>query len=188
MSSVNGNVTPGYTFAFDANGRFQITRDRLNLLGTPVVTVNLAGKVNSVDADVANSSVTAAMLADAVADGLITAVATVGADAGTTIQVDIQALDSQGNNLAAEVVLDVWLHDAAGTLTPSATATTSSAISGTKGYVLLAIANGVCGKYVTDSTGLLTIVFTQAGALTRYLSVGVQGKRVAGSQALIFAA
>lgn len=188
MSSVNGNVTPGYTFAFDANQRFQITRDRLNLLGTPTVTMTLTGKVNSSGADVVNSSITAAMLADAVADMLITAVATVGNDAGTTIQVDIQAKDGQGNNLAANVVMDVWLHDAVGTLTPSATATTSSAISGTKGYVLLAIANGVCGKYVTDSTGLLTIVFTQAGALTRYLSVGVQGKHVAGSQALVFVA
>jgi hypothetical protein len=52
---------------------------------------------------------------------------------------------------------------------------------------LRAIANDVCGKYVTDSTGLLTIIFTQAGALTRYLSVGVQGKVVSGSGALVFA-
>jgi protocatechuate 3,4-dioxygenase beta subunit len=186
MSSVNCSVTPAYVWVFDSEGKCQITLERLNLAATPVVTVNLADVVDS--ADIKASAVTAAKLADAVADQLITAVATVGADAGTTISVAIQVKDSQGNNLAQNVVLDVWLHDAAGAYTPSATATASSAIDGTKGYVLLAIANGVCGKYVTDSTGLLTIVFTQTGALTRYISVGVQGKVVAGSGALIFTA
>jgi len=184
MSSVNCSVTAGYTFVFDADGKFLITLERLNLLGLPAVTVNLAGAVAA--ADIVAGAVSAAKLADAVADQLFTAVATVGTDAGTTISVAIQVKDCQGNNLAQSTVLDVWLHDAAGAYTPSATATTSSAIDGTKGYILIAIGNGTAGRYVTDSTGLLTIIFTQAGNLTRYLSVGVQGKVVNGSGALIF--
>ena len=186
MSSLNCSVTPAYVWVFDADGKTLITLERLNLAATPVVTVNLANGVDT--ADIKASAVNAAKLADAIADQIITAVATVGADAGTTIAVDIQVKDCQGNNVSGNFVLDVWLHDAAGTYTPSATATTSSAIDGTKGYILTAIANNVAGKYVTDSTGLLTIVFTQAGALTRYISVGVQGKVVDGSGALIFTA
>lgn len=184
MSSVNCSVTPAYVWVFDSDGKCQITLERLNLAATPVVTVNLANVVDT--ADIKDDAVTAGKLADALADQLATVVATVGADAGTTITVDIQVKDCQGNNLAGNFVLDVWLHDAAGALTPSAVATSSSAIDGTKGYVLTAIANNTAGKYTTDSTGLLSIVFTQAGALTRYLSVGIQGKIVAGSGALIF--
>jgi len=184
MSSANCGVNPGYTFNFDTEGKCLITLERLNLLSIPTVTVNLAGVIDS--EDIITGAIDANHLVNAVADQIITAVAIVGGDVGTTVQVDIQVKDCQGNNVSGNFVLDVWVHDSAGVLTPSGTAPTSSAISGTKGYIFTAIADGVAGRYTTDSTGLLTIIFTQAGALTRYLSVGVQGKIVSGSQAIIF--
>ena len=79
MTTANCSVNAGYTFVFDSEGKVLITLERLNLVSVPVVTVNLAGQVNT--ADIVASAVTAAKLADAVADAITTAVATVGDDA-----------------------------------------------------------------------------------------------------------
>lgn len=189
MSSVNCSTTPGYVFAFDAEGKFQITQERLNLLGAPVVTVNLAGKVNSTDDDVANSSIKAAMLANAVADSLITVVGTVGAESTTTIDVSIQAKDCQGNNLALNVGVNIWLAASASALAPTTLPSGGApTILTSNGFILKAMTATEPGLYLTDDTGLLKLQFTEAGALTRYLCMLVQSKLVMGSQALIWTA
>jgi hypothetical protein len=187
MSSVNGNVTPGYTFAFDANQRFLITRDRLNLLGAPTVTVNLTGKVNSDGDDVANRTVKATMLADAVADVLITATATVAAESSNNVDVSIQFKDLHGNALALNVGAHIWLTASGSALVPVALPSGGApTILSSKGFILTAMTASAPGYYLSDSTGLLQLRFTESGTLTKYLALTVQDKLVMGSGALIW--
>ena len=188
MTTANCSVTPGYTWVLDASGEFIITKDRLNLTGTPTVTVNLAGKVAT--ADIVALNITTALLANAVADQLITVVGTVPAEATNNIDVSIQAKDCQGNALALNVGVQLWLADSASTLTPTATLPSSGAptILTSNGFILRPLAANVSGHYLTDSTGLLKLRFTEAGALTRYLCMVIQGKLVMGDQALIWTA
>lgn len=186
MSTKNCGVTRGYTYSYDENGEFVITLDRLNLGALPTVTVDLSNVVDT--ADLVALSVTAAKLANAVADQLITVIGTVPAESSNNIDVEIQAQDCQGNSLAANVEVQVWLADSGSALTPTATLPSAGAptIQDSKGFILRPLAASVSGHYLTDSAGLLKLRFTETGALTRYLCVAIQGKLVMGNQALIW--
>lgn len=189
MTTVNCAVTKGYNWVVDAQGRVQITRERLNQAATPVATVNLSGQINSDGSDIASSSVTAAMLADAVADAILTGTATVGNPVAATnpIQVSLQLKDIQGNALSASCPVFWWLSDAdyaSGNIPPTGTVP-DQALVYTNGVYVVDMANSVVSLGVSDSTGKLYLTFQHnAGALTRYFNAIVGGKLIQGSQAL----
>ena len=191
MTTVNAAVTKGYTWVQDAQGRCQITKERLNQTAAPVVTLNLSGQVNSDGSDVAASSITAAMLADAVADAVLTAVATVGNTVAATnpIQVSLQLKDIQGNALATYCPVHWWLSDAlvtSGDIPPTATIPDQALIY-TNGVYVVNIAVSTVAQGITDATGKLYLTFQHnAGAMTRYFNAIVAGKLIQGSQALIW--
>lgn len=187
MSSVNANVGAGYVFVFDAEGKAQITLERLNLLGVPIVTVNLAGKVAA--EDLVAGAVIASKLADAIADQLMTVSVTVAAEASNNVDVSIQVKDCQGNNLAQSTLLHLWLTASNSSLAPAALPSSGApSILTSNGTIIQAMTASAPGLYLTDSTGLLNLRFTEAGALTKYLQTVVQSKLVQGSGALIWTA
>ena len=188
MSTVNAGVTAGYTFVADGQGRVLLLKERLNLLGLPTVTVDLSGAVDT--EDLVASAVSAAKLADAVADAIPVGVATVGDPVAKTnpIDVSLQISDIQGNALAVRCAVWWWLSDNAvgSALTPTS-AVPDQAESYQAGNGAVAMANDTVSMSVTDATGLLTVRFQEdGGALTRYFYAIVGNKLVAGSQALVW--
>lgn len=186
MSTVNANVSAGYIFVADGDGKVQITKDRLNLLGVPTVTVELSGVIQT--ADIVDGVVTAAKLVDAVADRLVTAVATVPAEDTNNIDVSVQAKDAQGNALSAVVPIFAFISaTATGTLAalPSGGAPT---IVSSQGTIIIGMSATLLGVYYTNASGLLVLRFTEAGALTRYFRAIVGGKTIEGSAAMTWAA
>lgn len=188
MSVVNGNVTPGYVFAYDSQLRILVTKDRLNLLGAPAVTVDLSGQVNSSGDDVAAGTISAAMLADAVADAILTITATVPDEATNNIDVSIQAKDIQGNALAARVSVWLWLAASSGGAPAALPSGGAPTVLNGNGVILYPVAATYPGQYMTSAAGLLELRFTEAGALTKYLNLLCQDRFFAGSKAMVWAA
>jgi hypothetical protein len=185
MSTVNCSVTRGYTWIFDVATKFLITRDRLNLTATPVVTVNLTGKVNSSGADIKSATVTEAMLTAAAAARIVTAVATVPAESANNIDVSIQFQDAQAASLGSRASAQIWLSTAADTWEPGALPTGGApTILSSHGHILTAMTNSAPGLYMSNSAGLLELRFTDTGTTTKYLRLLVQSKLVVGSAAL----
>lgn len=182
MTTVNANVTPGKVFVKDANGRVLIDIEDLTALGTPTVTVDLSGQVAS--GDIAASAVTAAKLADAVADALPAATATVGDEDSNNVDVTVQFQDAQGNNLADRCVFFYWLSDAANGA-PTSTMP-DGGVSVTTGTEIIAAAADALAAAATDANGQAVIRATESGALTRYFNLIVLNQLVAGSQALVW--
>lgn len=124
------------------------------------------------------SSVSAAKLADAVAD-LIPQLATITKEAEGTpgsndIRFTIQVQDAQGNNLAAQVLLDVWI----GIADMGAAAAISSLTAGTGTVISSIVANGHL-KVLTDTNGVAKILANPgAGSFTKYLMAAVAGAPV----------
>ena len=184
MTTVNANVVASKVLVKDANGEALATVEDLNLLGVPSVSISLGGKVNT--ADVVASAITAAKLADAVADMLRTVVATVGDEATDDVTVTLQMQDAQGHTLGDRCVLVYWLSDA---LYGAPTGTLpDSGVSVTTGTEIVGLAASLVSRVATDSDGVAVLVFTEAGALTRYFNVVVLNDLVVGSQVLTWEA
>ena len=179
MTTVNANVTPGYTFVYDANGEFQITLDRLNLVANPIVTVDLSGQVNT--NDIVASSVTAAKLADGVADEMLTATATVSVEVANVVSVTVQMQDIQGNNLADQCVVEYWLSDTAAEALTGDTFT-GGGVAATTGIIVKELTTDTHAVCITDAAGLLVLTFTETNANTLYFNLIVNNKYVAGSR------
>ena len=186
MSTLNLNMTPGYQWTSDSLGRIRYTKTRSNLAATPSGTVDLSNAVAM--ADIKDSNVTAAKLSNAVADAILTAVATVGDEAtgAHTVAVSIQVKDIQGNNLAEVCAIELWFSDTAGAVL--AAAPTTVAIAGSVGVILVAASATLIGVYLTNASGQLNLTCTQAGNLTKYCNLIVGGKYVAGSKAMVWVA
>jgi len=188
MSVVNANVSAGKVFVPDAAGQVLLMPADLNRIGVPTVSVNLSDKIAA--EDLKASAVTAAKLADEVADRIQRASIGVGASvaAGSAIVAQIQILDAQGNNLAAKCVVRWWISDAnsasSAALVPCATKPTSH--SYVAGGAVIAMDDNVTALGVTDATGLLGLSFTNSGAKTAYVYASVGGRLVAGSRALVW--
>lgn len=85
MTTVNADVTEGFLFALDSQGRFQITKDRLNAQAKPLVTLTLTGVIKA--EDLATDAVETAKIKDkAVTPAKINAV--VAANVGAPILLD----------------------------------------------------------------------------------------------------
>ena len=97
MSVVTATVTPGYAFTPDATNKINVTKDRLNLLGVPVVTATITNSVALVD-------LTAAV------KQLLPKVSITNADStGGVGTSTIQVQDNDGNSISNEYVVHVWV-------------------------------------------------------------------------------
>ena len=109
---------------------------------------------------------------------------TVSDEAADVVTVTVQMRDADGNNLAEQCVLEVWVSNAAagalGTAPDGAVAATSGTIIASH----TAKTHLVC---ITDPTGELVLTLTESGALVTYFNVNVQSKYVAGDQAMTWA-
>lgn len=115
-----------------------------------------------------DASVTAAKLADAVADKLASIAFAIGAEASDQIDVTVQAQDAQGNNLSTLLMLEFWLADAA-TGWESATAAGSLTVqTGTAADVPTA-AKRV--RVLTNGSGQAVIRIAKTGAQSWYARV-----------------
>lgn len=127
-------------------------------------------------------AVAAANLADAVADEILTATATVGAEASNVIRVTMQIKDAQGNNLSGVRKVDWNLSDTASAASETAQAPTVAYINGAAWQSVTA--NKKAAAF-TDSTGKLVLDVTLSGAYTIYAVCAVGGKVC--SVALVYA-
>lgn len=185
MSTVNASVTAGYVFSYDADQKIWVTKDRLNLLGVPTATVNLGGAIAAEDLQA--SAVEASKLANAVADEIVLAVATVAAEAADNVDVTIQFNDVQGNALAAVVGAWIWLCDGASSYVPAALPSAGApVILNSHGAIVQAMTASAPGFYVSNSSGQLDLRFTETGALTRYLRLAAGARVTSGSAALVW--
>ena len=182
MSTVNAIVIEGFTFVLDADGLSQVTVDRLNQLGVPTVSLILTNTINT--EDIVDSQVTAAKLADDVADNIIAATITVAAEDSNNIDVTIQAVDVQGNNLSKVVGLQAWISATAGTAPAALPSGGAPAIVTSQGIIIEDMTASAPGTYLTDSNGLLVLRFTEAGALTKYFNAIVQSQLEQGDVAM----
>lgn len=138
-----------------------------------------AGAVGTTE--LAASAVTAAKLADAVADKIVTcsvAVANTGTPDGVA-HVTLQAKDAQGNSLAASVVLRVWF--AATALAAPADLGTLTAATGT---LLKEDTDDALATVLTDAAGLAVLALDLATDGTVHAMAEVQGVVVTSSAAI----
>ena len=172
MSTPTGSVVAGYTWVEDANGLTQITKDRLNLAAVPVVTVPLSGIIET--GDIQASQITAALLADALADLLPgTPTLTVATESSNQIITTIQLKDVQGNSLAAKRHFTWWVAGTSGAV-PAATPPSGSTVIST-GIELVQYTPKVLGEAVTDANGACAILVEESTSKQFYLSVAIQG-------------
>lgn len=127
------------------------------------------GGVTSIGA----SKVTAAMLADAVADEVVKATISAGAESSNVIRVTFQCKDVQGNNLSGVKRVEWNLSDSASSASETAQAPTVAYVTGAAWNVITADKKAVA---FTDSNGALTIDVTLVGDLTIYAVVSVGSK------------
>lgn len=157
-------------------------------LGALAVTEAKLGALAVTEAKLGAGSVAAAKLADAVADAIVSATATVGAESTNTVTVTVQLKDIQGNNLSAQRLVHFWLTDTdvMGPISSSGLTTPYIAYSqGTQVKAWTAYYHE-CG--VTNSSGQLILVFTATGNLTRYFRCAVGSLVVTGSGAMTWTA
>lgn len=185
MSSISGVVTPGYTWTEDANLITQITRTRLNLSTKPSVLITLTDVIST--EDIKASSVTKEKIADEISDKIISGTATVGDESSDAITVSIQLIDCQGNALSSTGQVDVWLSEnSAGG--PNVTTFPDGSVSVSDGTELVKNSDNQIGKYLTNSNGVLTLVYTHAGSgMSLYFVAVISGKYIAGSKVLTWA-
>ena len=183
MSTLTCTVVRGVTLTEDADGLVQITKDRLNLLGLPTVTLALSGAVAT--ADIADDAVTAAKISDALSDILHSAPTfVIGAEAGNEIAVTVQLNDAKAEALSAIRHITWWLSDTAG-----------AGVSGTtpdgdivydKGTSLIEHTADLFGQALTNATGEFDITIGESAADTWYLNIAIGGV-VYSSGAITFA-
>lgn len=119
-----------------------------------------------------DAGVSAAKLSDAVSDGFARVALSVGAESSDQIDVSVQARDIQGNNLAAELLFECWLADAAAGWE---TSTAADALSVVTGVAADAPASNKRLRAITNASGLAVIRVAKTGAQTWYLRVACGG-------------
>jgi hypothetical protein len=134
---------------------------------------------------VKDGGVTAAKLADAVADEILTASLAVGAEGGSSdISVTIQIKDAQGNSLSKEILIEAWVAD--GTTGWECTTAPNGGVTVTTGVAADVPTADKRLRCVTNTSGQAVIQLIDSGTPTYYLRVSVGGK-VYTSAAITFA-
>ncbi len=124
-------------------------------------------------AKINDSNVTAAKLADAVADAVLTATLSAGSETADTITCTLQIKDVQGNNLAAVCMAHWNIADSDYGAGETSQAVTVAYTNGAEWQQLTQHKKAVA---FTDATGKLEIDVTHTSANTIYLMCSVAGK------------
>lgn len=120
-----------------------------------------------------DASVTAAKLADAVADQVPGLALAVGVESADQIDVTLQLKDAQGNNLAAAALLECWLADSA---TGWETATPADALTVQTGTAANVATAAVRLRVLTDAAGAAALRVAKTGAQTWHLRAALGGR------------
>ena len=132
-----------------------------------------------------DAAVTAAKLANAVADQIASLIVTAGVEGAHARTITVQAKDAQGNNLAARVLLDLLVNATSQDTAPAATATDTFA-GPTAGVIIQTVTAKAAYRVQTDNTGKYVFVLTHNDAGTnRYIQAACQGL-IATSGAIAF--
>jgi len=162
MTTLNCTVLSGHTFVPDSQARIRITSTRLNELGLPTVTANLAGLIAAAD------------LATALAAKIIGADISVAAEVSDAIDVTVQIQNAVGSDITGRHSFRCWLSDSEyGGETGTAPATGLSVTTGTQ------IKSVTANKQLiveTDASGTAVINVDNATGSTHswYLMVELQ--------------
>ena len=122
---------------------------------------------------VASGAITAAKLADTVADAVLTATLSAGSEVSDTITCTLQVKDVQGNNLAAVHMVHWGIADSDYGAGETGQAVTVSYTNGAEWQQITQHKKAVA---FTDATGKLVLDVTHTGANTLYLMCSVSGK------------
>jgi hypothetical protein len=140
------------------------------------------------EAKIGAGAVAAAKLADAVADAIVSATATVGTESTNAVTVTVQLKDIQGNNLSAQRLVQWWLADTDVMGPISSTGLTTPYVAYSQGTQVKAWTSYYHESGVTNASGQLILVFTATGSLTRYFRCAVGSLVVTGSAAMTWTA
>lgn len=126
------------------------------------------------------------ILTAVIADAIMCAVGaqptiTVSDEAANVVTVTVQMKDAMNANLAELCILHVWISDAAAGALGTAV---DGAVAATTGTIIESYTAKTDLLCVTDANGVLVLTFTESGALVTYFNTDIQGKLVAGDQAM----
>ncbi len=124
--------------------------------------------------NIVDGSVGAAELDAATQDLLPNLLITFGAEAADVIAITIQARDAANNNLAANVLVNLWIATAA-MGAPSATGNTYALTTGTSVFAFTGQTNAHY-SVLSASSGAVVFNLTVAGAATRYVMAELDGR------------
>ena len=113
---------------------------------------------------------------------------TVGADAGTTVTINIQALQGGGDEIDTIATFFAFLSDDADGIGVSAAAPDGGVAAGTDGEIIAAVVADLVFLLQTEADGDLDLVLTETGTATWYLVLIDAYGRMHVSDAITFAA
>lgn len=151
--SSNNSAPAGTVVRIDSRGYWVDTRYHVPSVGT-----------------VADSAITAAKLANAVADQIASVSVTVEDQTDGTGDITIQLKDAQGNNLAARAVVAVWF-----SATAHGAPTDLGDIAAGTGAILAEITADALALVATDATGLAVLTHTMDTPGALHCMAAVQG-------------
>jgi hypothetical protein len=193
MSTVNASVTPGYELTADVDGKVLLTKDRVNMIGRPVVSVELTGAVE--EEDLAPGAVGAVALSDAVQAAICAgSQAVVGSSVAKTnpITVLLQVKDVAGDNAAGRFPVEWWVSNndlpagSTNEILPCSTKPDQTETY-TYGVPVRKLANSATALSVTDEQGRLKVSLQHnAGAKTCYFHAWVGGRYYRGSTGIVW--
>jgi hypothetical protein len=152
-------------------------RDGMKVNGTTAVNANAEA------AAVADGAVTAAKLSSVLQDLLPTCTIQVGGEVSDNIDVTVQLQDANGNNLAQECVVRLWVGDSAGG-GECATAP-SGGLSVPTGTLLNTLTADKHLNVISDANGTIVLRLADTGTPTYYVMAEFDG-RITASSAVTF--
>lgn len=182
MSIINADVVEGLVLVLDAQGNVQITHDRLNLQAKPTVTLNLSNEIQN--EDLVAGTIEKDKLNDNIADEIPTGIATVAAESANDVDVSVQFQDINASSLSRVMATQCWISDTSGAAPAALPSGGAPTIVSSQGVIIEALTASAPGTYLSNSSGLLVLRFTEAGALTKFFNMIIGNEFIAGSQAL----
>ena len=138
-------VTPGYVWTRDANNLIQPTEDRLNLTANPTITLG---------------------------DDYLAEITLTGTDdEDGTGSVELQMVDTLGNEIAENNLVRVWISTS--DMGAAAAVTGFGATTGTETFEYLAEADY---DVISDEDGTIVMDINNGGAGTVYVMAAIMGK------------
>ena len=173
MSIHTADVIPSVNFSKDDKGRILVTNEEMELLGKPIVNIDLTGQLTGDDFE--DESIEIEKLADSVMNKLPQLEIVVGIQTGDEIEIDIQVQDAGGNDLPEPSAVLAWLSDAPyGGETVTLPGVNLDLTNG----ALIESGSAARARVATDTSGQVQFTINNAGGVAHdwYLNVELGGK------------